>query len=100
MSRYRVDPAAATSVLHDVRSALDSELDPVVTTLGSVIDSARSATGPKTAAALADIAVNPFEAVIVNVRHRVAHAADSVAAAVRAYEAADDAMATTGRSIG
>jgi hypothetical protein len=90
---WRIDPAAAGSAIADAKTGI-SGLDDVAKAAQGAIDAASAVAGPKTAAALASLASNPFLSQIDKVRSEVDHAADQTKLALDAYVQGDDEMAT------
>lgn len=90
---WRIDPGAAGSAIADARTGI-SGLDDVATAAQAAIDAASAVAGPKTAAALASLARNPFLSQIQKLRSDVEQAADQTRLALDAYVQGDEEMAT------
>ncbi|MDA3805159.1 MULTISPECIES: DUF6507 family protein [Clavibacter] len=90
---WRIDPAAAGSAIADAKMGI-SGLDDVATAAQAAIDAASAIAGPKTAAALARLARNPFLSQIQKVRSGVEQAADQTKLALDAYVQGDEEMAS------
>lgn len=90
---WRIDPLAAGSAIADVKTGIEG-LDDAEVAVETVIAAAAAVVGPKTSAALASLARNPFLSQINEVRTAVEHAADQTALALDAYAQGDEEMAT------
>ncbi|MBF4622785.1 DUF6507 family protein [Clavibacter sp. VKM Ac-2872] len=93
MGGWRIDPGAVDSVLADARSAL-SDLDSAGAAVHNAIDAATAAAGPKTRAALAILAHDPFLGQIASITTDVRGAIDQTGLARDAYVQGDEEMAT------
>jgi hypothetical protein len=93
MNGWRIDPEAANAAVADAKGRL-AGMDVVASTVQSAIDGASKVVGPKTAAALAILAKDPFQIQIDNVTAKVTNVTQQATEALAAYEQGDQEMAT------
>jgi hypothetical protein len=92
MTGWRIDPTAANAAVTDAKERL-AGLDAAAAIIQSAIEEASKVVGPKTAAALAILARDPFQMQIDNVNAKITKVATQATQALAAYENGDAEMA-------
>jgi hypothetical protein len=89
---WKIDMPVARDVVSQAGTELDG-FDDVATAISTAIEEAQGATLGKTAAAVADMAQNPFLMQLTLARSMAATSIQKTGAALDAYEAGDQEMA-------
>jgi len=89
---WKIDMPAARDAVSQAGAQLDG-FDDVASAISTAIDDAQGATLGKTAAAVADMAHNPFLMQLTLARSMAASSIQKTGAALDAYEAGDQEMA-------